>query len=224
MISIKQLNYALAVAKRLHFKKAADDCFVSPSTLSNAITELENQIGFQIFERTNKKVIVTKLGLDLLKKAETVQLHIEDIKNLGEKQKAPLSSPLTIGIIPTIGPYLLPLVLPKLKKYHPNLNLKILEGKSSSLVQKVNDGDLDMAILALPYNLGGLLSFKFWEENFYYVSHKKNDHKEALKAKDINFSELMLLDDGHCLKNHVLLHVKLMIINNFQWKHLVLLP
>ena len=173
MISIKQLNYALAVAKRLHFKKAADDCFVSPSTLSNAITELENQIGFQIFERTNKKVIVTKLGLELLKKAETVQLHIEDIKNLGEKQKAPLSSPLTIGIIPTIGPYLLPLVLPKLKKYHPNLNLKILEGKSSSLVQKVNDGDLDMAILALPYNLGGLLSFKFWEENFYYVSHKK---------------------------------------------------
>ena len=146
MISIKQLNYALAVAKRLHFKKAADDCFVSPSTLSNAITELENQIGFQIFERTNKKVIVTKLGLELLKKAETVQLHIEDIKNLGEKQKAPLSSPLSIGIIPTIGPYLLPLVLPELKKYHPNLNLKILEGKSSSLVQKVNDGEFVFSV------------------------------------------------------------------------------
>ena len=171
MFSIKQLNYALAVAKRLHFKKAADDCFVSPSTLSNAITELENQIGFKVFERTNKKVIVTNLGLELLEKAETIQFHIEDIKKLGEEQKAPLSSPLTIGIIPTIGPYLLPLVLPKLKKYHPNLNLKILEGKSSSLVQKVNDGDLDMAILALAYNLGGLLSFNFWEENFYYVSH-----------------------------------------------------
>ena len=215
MISIKQLNYALAVAKRLHFKKAADDCFVSPSTLSNAITELENQIGFQIFERTNKKVIITKLGLELLKKAETVQLHIEDIKNLGEKQKAPLSSSLTIGIIPTIGPYLLPLVLPRLKKYHPNLNLKILEGKSSSLVQKVNDGDLDMAILALPYNLGGLLSFKFWEENFYYVSHKNNEYKKALKAKDINFSELMLLDDGHCLKNHVLKACKIDNKQNF---------
>ena len=209
MFSIKQLNYALAVAKRLHFKKAADDCFVSPSTLSNAIAELENQIGFQIFERTNKKVIVTKLGLELLKKVETIQFHIEDIKNLGEKQKAPLSSPLTIGIIPTIGPYLLPLVLPKLKKYYPNLKLKILESKSSSLVQKVNDGDLDMAILALPYNLRGLLSFKFWEENFYYVSHKKNNYKKVVKAKDINFSELMLLDDGHCLKNHVLAACKI---------------
>ena len=104
---------------------------------------------------------------------------------------------------------MLPLVLPKLKKYHPNLNLKILEGKSSSLVQKVNDGDLDMAILALPYNLGGLLSFKFWEENFYYVSHKKNNYKKVVKAKDINFSELMLLDDGHCLKNHVLAACKI---------------
>ena len=209
MFSIKQLNYALAVAKRLHFKKAADDCFVSPSTLSNAIAELENQIGFQIFERTNKKVIVTKLGLELLKKVETIQFHIEDIKNLGEKQKAPLSSPLTIGIIPTVGPYLLPLVLPKLKKYYPNLKLKILESKSSSLVQKVNDGDLDMAILALPYNLKGLLSFKFWEENFYYISHKNNKYKKSLKAKDINFSELMLLDDGHCLKNHVLAACKI---------------
>ena len=204
MISIKQLNYALAVAKRLHFKKAADDCYVSPSALSNAITELENQIGFQIFERTNKKVIVTKLGADLLKKAETVKYQIEDIKKLGEKQKAPLSSSLSIGVIPTIGPYLLPLVLPRLKKYYPNLNLKILEGKSSSLVEKVNEGYLDMAILALPYSLGGLLSFKFWEENFYYVSHKNNHYKKGLKAKDINFSELMLLDDGHCLKNHVL--------------------
>ncbi|MDC0962384.1 LysR family transcriptional regulator [Gammaproteobacteria bacterium] len=209
MFSIKQLNYALAVAKRLHFKKAADDCFVSPSTLSNAIAELENQIGFQIFERTNKKVIVTKLGLELLKKVETIQFHIEDIKNLGEKQKAPLSAPLTIGIIPTIGPYLLPLVLPKLKKYYPNLKLKILESKSSSLVQRVNDGDLDMAILALPYNLRGLLSFKFWEENFYYISHKNNKYKKSLKAKDINFSELMLLDDGHCLKNHVLAACKI---------------
>ncbi|MDB2451725.1 LysR substrate-binding domain-containing protein [Gammaproteobacteria bacterium] len=209
MFSIKQLNYALAVAKRLHFKKAADDCFVSPSTLSNAIAELENQIGFQIFERTNKKVIVTKLGLELLKKVETIQFHIEDIKNLGEKQKAPLSSPLTIGIIPTVGPYLLPIVLPKLKKYYPNLKLKILESKSSSLVQKVNDGDLDMAILALPYNLRGLLSFKFWEENFYYISHKNNKYKKSLKAKDINFSELMLLDDGHCLKNHVLAACKI---------------
>ena len=215
MISIKQLHYALAVARRLHFKKAADDCFVSPSTLSNAITELENQIGFQIFERTNKKVLVTKLGEELLDKAIKIQLQIEDINKLGESQKAPLSSPMTIGIIPTIGPYLLPLILPKLKAKYPNLKLNLIENQSSYLIKKLNNGDLDMAILALPYDLQGLLAFKFWKEDFYHVSHKNRKYTNFIKAKEIDQSELMLLDDGNCLKNHVLKACKIDNKQNF---------
>jgi len=215
MISIKQLHYALAVARRLHFKKAADDCFVSPSTLSNAITELENQIGFQIFERTNKKVLVTKLGEELLEKAIKIQLQIEDINKLGELQKAPLSSPMTIGIIPTIGPYLLPLILPKLKAKYPNLKLNLIENQSSYLIKKLNNGELDMAILALPYDLQGLLAFKFWKEDFYHVSHKNRKYTNFIKAKEIDQSELMLLDDGNCLKNHVLKACKIDNKQNF---------
>ena len=215
MISIKQLHYALAVARRLHFKKAADDCFVSPSTLSNAITELESQIGFQIFERTNKKVLVTKLGEELLKKAIKIQLQIEDINKLGESQKAPLSSPMTIGIIPTIGPYLLPLILPKLKAKYPNLKLNLIENQSSYLIKKLNNGELDMAILALPYDLQGLLAFKFWKEDFYHVSHKNRKYTNFIKAKEIDQSELMLLDDGNCLKNHVLKACKIDNKQNF---------
>jgi LysR family hydrogen peroxide-inducible transcriptional activator len=215
MISIKQLHYALAVARRLHFKKAADDCFVSPSTLSNAITELESQIGFQIFERTNKKVLVTKLGEELLKKAIKIQLQIEDINMLGESQKAPLSSPMTIGIIPTIGPYLLPLILPKLKAKYPNLKLNLIENQSSYLIKKLNNGELDMAILALPYDLQGLLAFKFWKEDFYHVSHKNRKYTNFIKAKEIDQSELMLLDDGNCLKNHVLKACKIDNKQNF---------
>ena len=215
MISIKQLHYALAVARRLHFKKAADDCFVSPSTLSNAITELENQIGFQIFERTNKKVLVTKLGEELLDKAIKIQLQIEDINMLGESQKAPLSSPMTIGIIPTIGPYLLPLILPKLKAKYPNLKLNLIENQSSYLIKKLNNGELDMAILALPYDLQGLLAFKFWKEDFYHVSHKNRKYTNFIKAKEIDQSELMLLDDGNCLKNHVLKACKIDNKQNF---------
>ena len=215
MISIKQLHYALAVARRLHFKKAADDCFVSPSTLSNAITELENQIGFQIFERTNKKVLVTKLGEELLEKAIKIQLQIEDINMLGESQKAPLSSPMTIGIIPTIGPYLLPLILPKLKAKYPNLKLNLIENQSSYLIKKLNNGELDMAILALPYDLQGLLAFKFWKEDFYHVSHKNRKYTNFIKAKEIDQSELMLLDDGNCLKNHVLKACKIDNKQNF---------
>jgi LysR family hydrogen peroxide-inducible transcriptional activator len=215
MISIKQLHYALAVARRLHFKKAANDCFVSPSTLSNAITELENQIGFQIFERTNKKVLVTKLGEELLEKAIKIQLQIEDINKLGESQKAPLSSPMTIGIIPTIGPYLLPLILPKLKAKYPNLKLNLIENQSSYLIKKLNNGELDMAILALPYDLQGLLAFKFWKEDFYHVSHKNRKYTNFIKAKEIDQSELMLLDDGNCLKNHVLKACKIDNKQNF---------
>ena len=99
MVSLKQLNYALAVSKTLHFKRAADACFISPSTLSNALTEMEKQLGIQIFERDNKKVLITELGKQVLEKAQTIMLQVDDIEHLAETQQAPLSRPMSIGII-----------------------------------------------------------------------------------------------------------------------------
>ena len=211
MITLKQIHYALTIEKELHFKKAADACYVSPSTLSNAISEMEAQLGIQIFERTSKKVIVTGLGKEILKKARAIKMEIGDINQLSEDQKNPLSMPITLGIIPTVGPYFIPLVLPSLKKKFPNLKLKIIEAQSSVLVSKVNNGEIDMAILAMPYKLDGLLSFKFWEENFYYISYKGKQEidKDKIKAKEIDQSDLMLLNDDHCLKNHVLAACKI---------------
>tara|TARA_B110000008_G_scaffold17072_1_gene15925 strand:- start:51 stop:956 length:906 start_codon:yes stop_codon:yes gene_type:complete len=211
MITLKQIHYALTIEKELHFKKAADACYVSPSTLSNAISEMEAQLGIQIFERTSKKVIVTSLGKEILKKARAIKMEIGDINQLSEDQKNPLSMPITLGIIPTVGPYFIPLVLPSLKKKFPNLKLKIIEAQSSVLVSKVNNGEIDMAILAMPYKLDGLLSFKFWEENFYYISYKGKQKidKDKIRAKEIDQSDLMLLNDDHCLKNHVLAACKI---------------
>ncbi|MDA7856187.1 LysR substrate-binding domain-containing protein [Gammaproteobacteria bacterium] len=211
MITLKQIHYALTIEKELHFKKAADACYVSPSTLSNAISEMEAQLGIQIFERTSKKVIVTSLGKEILKKARAIKMEIGDINQLSEDQKNPLSMPITLGIIPTVGPYFIPLVLPSLKKKFPNLKLKIIEAQSSVLVSKVNNGEIDMAILAMPYKLDGLLSFKFWEENFYYISYKSKQEidKDKIRAKEIDQSDLMLLNDDHCLKNHVLAACKI---------------
>ena len=211
MITLKQIHYALTIEKELHFKKAADACYVSPSTLSNAISEMEAQLGIQIFERTSKKVIVTSLGKEILKKARAIKMEIGDINQLSEDQKNPLSMPITLGIIPTVGPYFIPLVLPSLKKKFPNLKLKIIEAQSSVLVGKVNNGEIDMAILAMPYKLDGLLSFKFWEENFYYISYKGKQEidKDKIRAKEIDQSDLMLLNDDHCLKNHVLAACKI---------------
>jgi len=177
--------------------------------LSNAISEMESQLGVQVFERTNKKVIVTNIGKVFLKKAKDIKSSIDEINQLSESQNKPLTMPINLGIIPTIGPYFIPLVLPALQKKFPDLKLKIIEAQSSALIEKVNNGEIDMAILAMPYKVEGLLSFKFWEENFYYITNNINFNKAKIKAKDIDISNLMLLDDGHCLKSHVLAACKI---------------
>ena len=206
MLTFKQIDYALAVGKNLQFKKAADECYVSPSTLSNAITELETQLGVKIFERNNKKVIVTSLGHEILSKAKKIKLEVKNIHELAQHNVDGLSSSLSIGIIPTISPYFLPLVLPKIQKEFSNLQLKIEEGQSQILTNRVKEGDLDMAILALPYDVQDLMSFKFWEEDFFWVSHSQNKNagKSEIRASELEHSELMLLEDGHCLKDHIL--------------------
>tara|TARA_B100001029_G_C15041943_1_gene444289 strand:- start:559 stop:1461 length:903 start_codon:yes stop_codon:yes gene_type:complete len=206
MITLKQIDYALAVRKSLHFKRAADECFISPSTLSNAITELEMQLGVKIFERNNKKVIVTSLGEEILDKAQRIKLEVQDIKDLVKRNSKALSHPIALGIIPTVSPYFLPLILPKIQREYPNLTLKIEELQSKFLIKKLQEGDLDMAILALPYDLQGLISFKFWEEDFFLISNKKNKNaeKKEIKASQLDQSKLMLLDEGHCLKDHIL--------------------
>lgn len=206
MVSLKQLNYALAVSKTLHFKRAADACFISPSTLSNALTEMEKQLGIQIFERDTKRVLITELGKQVLEKAQTIMLQVDDIEHLAETQQAPLSRPMSIGIIPTIAPYLLPIILPAINRQYPALQLTIIEGQSEVLAGKVKRGEIDTAILALPYDLEGLLTFTFWQEDFYWISHK--DHhlagRDHISAGELDQAELMLLQDGHCLKDQIL--------------------
>ncbi len=206
MLTLKQIKYALAVEKNLHFKKAADECFISPSTLSNAITELESYLGVKIFERNNKKVILTSIGKEILVKAKKIKLEINSINEIAQHSSGFLGSSVSLGIIPTISPYFLPLILPKVRKKFSNLKFKIEEGQSQILLDKVNEGDLDMAILALPYDTKDLATFKFWEEDFFWVSHtqNKNTAKTEIKASELENAELLLLEDGHCLKDHIL--------------------
>lgn len=206
MLSFKQIDYALAVEKFLHFKKAADACFISPSTLSNAISELEIKLGIQIFERTNKKVIVTSAGKEILKKAKDVKHGMFEINELARTFSSEKFQSISIGIIPTISPYLLPLVLPKVQQDLPFLDLNIEENQSNVLVRKVQEGELDLAILALPYDIGELKSIKFWSEDFYWISSKKNNKlgQSNISASQLSDKNLLLLVDGHCLKDHIL--------------------
>ncbi|SMF28853.1 transcriptional regulator, LysR family [Alteromonadaceae bacterium Bs31] len=206
MISTKQLIYALAVEKHLHFKKAAEACNISQSALSNALNELEKQLGVTLFERDNKKVLVTPLGQHILDKAREVSNSLADIKQLADSQKEPLSFPMSIGVIPTIGPYLLPRILPELTKTYPKLALQIIEDQSHVLVDMVRKGDIDTAILALPFPLEGLLSFEFWQEDFLWVTQKNDSlaSRHEITSKEFNRESLLLLKDGHCLKDHAM--------------------
>ncbi len=206
MITIKQLSYALAVDKTRHFKRAAELCSVSQSALSTAISELEGQLKTQIFERNNKKVLVTPVGEMILDKARTINLGVNELYQLCQSQNAPLSYPMSLGVIPTIGPYLLPKVLPEVRKQHPDFQLTITEEQSNVLVEKVRKGDLDTAILALPYAIEGLHAFTFWEEDFFVVTHRSDklaDHCE-ITGEQLQEAPLLLLKDGHCLKDHAL--------------------
>jgi len=211
MISLKQITYILAVEKTLHFKKAAEMCSVSQSALSTAITEMEKQLGFQVFERDNKKVLITPVGAQCLQKAHSIKQQMDDLYQLGMALKAPLSYPMSVGTIPTIGPFLLPKVLPGVRNQYPDFQLRIIEEQSHILVSMVRSGELDTAILALPFDLEGLLAFEFWNEDFYWISHQDDElaQQTEITSAELKHSRLMLLKDGHCLKEHALAACKL---------------
>lgn len=211
MISLKQIHYALAVERHLHFKRAAEDCNISQSALSTALSEMEKQLGFQIFERDNRKVLVTPLGRLVLERARSIELQMEDLKKLADSQREPLSTPLSLGVIPTIGPYLLPRVLPALQVQCPRLQLDILEDQTAEVLDQLRRGALDAAIVALPYNCDGLLTFPFWQEDLLWIIHAEDENAgiQSATVDDLARTHLMLLKDGHCLTEHALAACKL---------------
>lgn len=211
MISIKQLTYALAVEKTLHFKKAAELSNISQSALSTALNELEKQLGLQIFERDNKKVLITPVGAQVLKLAREIILQVGELQHLADSHSGPLSFPITVGVIPTICPYLLPKALPIVHERYPEARLNIVEDQSQELVDMVSRGEIDTAILALPYPCDGLLTLEFWQEDFYWVALKgeADTQQDEITSSDLNHRDLMLLKEGHCLKEHILEACKL---------------
>lgn len=206
MISLKQIRYALAVEKQLHFRKAAEDCSISQSALSTALSEMERHLGFSVFERDNKKVLVTPIGQQFLDKAQSLQLQVEDLMKLSQTRGAVLSYPMSVGIIPTICPYILPKILPALNQKFPNFEFNVIEEQSAPLLDMVRSGEIDTAILALPYPTEGLLTFEFWEEDLFWISHEEEDlaDTDVITAKELENKKLMLLKDGHCLKDQAL--------------------
>jgi LysR family hydrogen peroxide-inducible transcriptional activator len=135
-----------------------------------------------------------------------VKFEVDELLQISQSNKQPFINPMTIGVIPTVGPYLLPKILPEVRKLHPGFKLRIIEEQSQVLVDMVRRGDIDAAVLALPFPIEGLMSFTFWQEDFYWVSHKDEcpSQLKEITSEELEIDKLMLLKDGHCLKDHAL--------------------
>ncbi len=204
--SIRQLQYLLAVIELRHFGKAAERCFVTQSTLSTGIQELENILEVQLLERTKRKVLPTPLGLEMAEKARQLLTISAEMVTLAHDKKAPLTGPLKLGVIPTISPFLLPKVLPVVRKKFPTLELFLVEEQSANLLQRLDSGELDCAILALPYALGKHECKTFYQENFYVAFPCDHPLSQggAIPSIDLPEDQLLMLEEGHCFKDHAL--------------------
>ena len=204
--SMRQLQYFLAVYELRHFAQAAERCFVTQSTLSSGIQELEILLDTQLFERSKRKVIPTLKGEQLAKVAEQVLSLTAEMVEMAKGSDSPLAGPLKMGIIPTISPFLLPSVLPVVRKTYPLLELYLVEDQSAKLIERLQSGELDCAIFALPYDIGTMEFSKFWEECFWVALPEKHELSKggAISSSDLPENELLLLEEGHCFRDHAL--------------------
>ncbi len=205
--TIRQLQYFLAVVELKHFGQAAERCFVSQSTLSSGIQELESVLGGALFERNKRKVMITPLGHAMKPKAEQVVEHASDMVKISTGALGMLAGQLRLGVIPTIGPFLLPNVLPEIRKRFTDLKLLLIEKQSVSLLEQLNNGQIDCAIMALPYDLKGLEYALICEENFCIAlppHHPLAKSDKAMSSAQLPSDEIMLLEEGHCLRDHAI--------------------
>jgi LysR family transcriptional regulator, hydrogen peroxide-inducible genes activator len=205
-MNLRALKYLVAIAEQRHFGKAAIKCFVSQPTLSMQIKKLEEELGVQLLERTNKSVLLTEVGAILAEHAKSILQQIDEILNIAKSVKDPYGGELKLGLFPTLGPYLLPLIIPDLSKAFPRLKLYLIEEKTPSLIEKLHHGKLDAAVLALPIEALNFKATPLFDEEF--ILTVQNDHpfakRKSIRQNDLENKNLLLLEDGHCLRDQAL--------------------
>lgn len=202
--TIKQLQYLVALQEHGHFGKAAEACFVTQSTLSAGLRELESLIGVTLVERNRRVVRFTALGERIADKARRVLREAEELGDMVRAAGKPLSGDLRMSVIPTIAPFLLPRILPRLRRDWPDLKLYLREETSGAACESLSHGRADCVLLALPYACGDIESETLFEDRL-FVAYPGNElPPEAATPDTIDEKRLLLLEDGHCLKDHVL--------------------
>ena len=205
-MNLRDLRYLIALADLRHFGKAAEACFVSQPTLSTQIRKLEEELGVVLVERAPRKVMITAAGQDVVQRARRIVAEVEQMKEAARRSMDPESGTLRLGVFPTLGPYLLPHVVPQLRERFPQLELLLIEEKSDVLLQRLRDGKLDAALLALPIHDDQLHAQFLFEEPFVFAAPHQHPlaAEQALSMSQLSDETLLLLEDGHCLRDQAL--------------------
>lgn len=204
--TLKQLQYLVALKEHGHFGRAAESCFVTQSTLSAGIRELETLIGTMLVERTRRVVRFTKLGDRIVEKAYRVLQEAEELAAIAQAAGKPLSGDLRMSVIPTIAPFLLPRLLPHLRREKPELKLYLREETSAAAIESLRHGHVDCVLMALPYATGEVEHAHLFDDRL-FVAFPKDDPRDppaSITPDMIDEAHLLLLEDGHCLKDHAL--------------------
>ena len=205
-MNLRDLKYIIAVAETRHFGKAAERCFVSQPTLSGQIKKLEEELQVTLFERTNRSVAITPVGTAILTHARVILEQADLIQQLARAQRDPLAGPLRIGAIPTLSPYLVPLILLPLKKRYPQMKLVLSEEQTDSLLERLRNHEIDAALLATPVVEQEFESLPLFDEPFWiaYPSNHPFYTKDRITLRDLKNEHLLLLAEGHCLADQAM--------------------
>jgi LysR family hydrogen peroxide-inducible transcriptional activator len=204
--TIKQLRYFVALTEIEHFGRAAEACFVSQSAFSNAIQELEGLLEVQLVDRTNRSVTITAMGQQLATQARLCLRDVESLVEMARGQREPLTGELHLGVIPTIAPFLLPAALPRLRRRYPKLQLYLHEDQSQRIYDRLMDGELDVILLAFPYDMRGVESLPLFKDRFALAYRQGTERVDPgnYRFSRLDADSILLLEDGHCLRDHAL--------------------
>lgn len=204
--TLRQLRYLTALAEYRHFGRAAEACLATQSTLSAGLQELESLLGVTLVERTKRKVMLTPLGEEVVARARVVLQGAEDIAELAHASRAPLSGTVRLGVIPTVAPFLLPQVLPALRDTYPELRLLLREDQTARVLARLAAGDLDVVLMALPWPADDVETLALFDDPFVVACPPNHPlaGRETVAAADLATVPLLLLEEGHCLREHAL--------------------
>lgn len=205
-MNFRDLQYLVALEELKHFRKAAEKCFVSQPTLSGQIRKLEDELNIQLMERSSRKVIFTQAGLDIVEQAKVILLQAKTLKEIAKSHNEPMQGRLHIGLIPTVAPYLLPLIIPVIKKEFPELELYLHENQTSVLLKQLQQGELDCLLLALLPDMESFQQSPLYDEPLELAlseSHKWAD-KKSVDLNKLSGQRLLMLKDGHCLRDQAM--------------------